>query len=154
MSSRQGFGRWRTTWLLATHHHRADRDDVSRKFAGKTDASLSTSDTGFDSSRGPKTDLAVVFSVTCIMVFALHPIGAWERSLWTSLPAEAMMRWIHFAVDTASLVSLFLVRPPRAHREAIRAIETFAPPDGSGREHSSNGDARDFMTGDRECSRK
>jgi hypothetical protein len=37
-----------------------------------------------------------------------------------------MMHWIQFVLLTASLVSLFIVRPPRAQRKAIRALDEFA----------------------------
>ncbi len=68
----------------------------------------------------------VVFSVTYLVVFALHEVPALEGSRWIRFPRRAMMRWIQFVFLTASLVSLFIVRPPRAQRKAIRALDEFA----------------------------
>ena len=68
----------------------------------------------------------VVFSITCPVVFALHEVSALEGSRWIRFPRRAMMRWIQFVFLTASLVSLFIIRPPRAQRKVIRALDEFA----------------------------
>ena len=49
-----------------------------------------------------------------------------------------MVGWIHFTFQTASLVSLFVIRPRREVLEALRHVEAFASsPNASGRGKAS-----------------
>lgn len=48
------------------------------------------------------------------------------------------MRWIQFVFLTASLVSLFVIRPPRTSRKVIRALDELASESAYGREDSSS----------------
>jgi len=87
----------------------------------------------------------VVFSVTYLVVFSLHEVIALEAS-W-----RATMRRIQFVFLTASLVSLFVVRTPRAQKRAIRALDEFASGSDYGPEETSSGaeETRGFHTGDK-----
>lgn len=62
----------------------------------------------------------VVFSVTYLVVLALHEVLALEGS-W-----KAMMCCIQFLYLAPSLVSLFVVRLSCAQRKAIWALDEFA----------------------------
>ena len=52
-----------------------------------------------------------------------------------------MVGWIHFTFQTASLVSLFVIRPRREALEALRQVEACASsPEASGRGKASFSD--------------
>ena len=135
------FHSWARIWL---HAIRIVAKRCSTR-AGSRAASTETPDPKIGRKKRHGTDATVVFSVTYLVVFSLHEVIALEAS------RRATMRWIQFVFLTASLVSLFVVRTPRAQKKALRALDEFASGSVYGPEETSSGaeETRGFHTGDK-----
>ena len=86
---------------------------------------------------------------------ALWPLPCMKYGRWKdrgkSLSWKASMRWTHFVFLTASLVSLFVVRRPRAQWRAIRALDDFVSQRGYGWARSSTSEEATRNLRDRGC---